>query len=295
MTKLFTSKDGHIVEVADLAYGTLLVTYTPQGGGFNQKLPRKAFDAVYTPYSFPDTWKAAHFTGDWFYGDPQCREPSDRLDPLPGYHQGRKWNGWAMPVFEKAVGLKMIDMFPDWKMYYDAAGDCFIAPSEGEAPSIYGAQIIRTETGEEKVVYAIGAGSWTWELDDMMDIGKAEEAGWDGEGPASDGIVAAAYECPATPGPNNSEIIGCGKTFEGMPDEEGFVDCPHCGIHFKADEPGVRKIVEPGDRPASEVLGGPQLDVNHILSKVWANSSLVISDVLTAQELKQLGLYLGKD
>lgn len=34
-------------------------------------------------------------------------------------------------------------------------------------------------------------------------------------------------------------LLGCGTTFEQEPDDEGLVDCPSCGIWFKASERGV--------------------------------------------------------
>lgn len=47
------------------------------------------------------------------------------------------------------------------------------------------------------------------------------------------------FRCPRDPGPNDSLILGCGHVFKSDPDEEGFVDCPNCGVFFRADEPGV--------------------------------------------------------
>jgi hypothetical protein len=45
------------------------------------------------------------------------------------------------------------------------------------------------------------------------------------------------YTCPTKPQPGIKEdILGCGHTFEAEPDHEGFVDCPHCGIFFKAEQ-----------------------------------------------------------
>lgn len=47
------------------------------------------------------------------------------------------------------------------------------------------------------------------------------------------------YTCPTAPTQPNGEphtIIGCGATFEEVPDHEGLVDCPECGIWFKPEE-----------------------------------------------------------
>lgn len=45
------------------------------------------------------------------------------------------------------------------------------------------------------------------------------------------------YCCPAKAQPGiKDDILGCGHTFKSSPDHEGFVDCPHCGIFFKAEQ-----------------------------------------------------------
>lgn len=48
------------------------------------------------------------------------------------------------------------------------------------------------------------------------------------------------FRCPDwTGGPAASDLLGCGWTFDSEPDFEGLMDCPQCGIWFRADEPGV--------------------------------------------------------
>lgn len=37
--------------------------------------------------------------------------------------------------------------------------------------------------------------------------------------------------CPTTP--MDSDIVGCGRTFDATPDDEGMVDCPNCGMWFR--------------------------------------------------------------
>ena len=44
------------------------------------------------------------------------------------------------------------------------------------------------------------------------------------------------YRCPMTK--TDSDIEGCGTVFEAVPDDEGCVDCPNCGMWFTpAEEP----------------------------------------------------------
>lgn len=48
--------------------------------------------------------------------------------------------------------------------------------------------------------------------------------------------MTAQFVCPTdappTLGPDESIILGCGNAFTGELDDEGLVDCPHCGIWF---------------------------------------------------------------
>ena len=45
------------------------------------------------------------------------------------------------------------------------------------------------------------------------------------------------YRCPTEPEPGVTDsLIGCGHTFTATPDDEGLVDCPNCGIWFRANE-----------------------------------------------------------
>lgn len=40
---------------------------------------------------------------------------------------------------------------------------------------------------------------------------------------------------PSITCPTHGNIKGCGKAVQFLPDDEGFIDCPHCGLFFKAD------------------------------------------------------------
>lgn len=40
------------------------------------------------------------------------------------------------------------------------------------------------------------------------------------------------YRCP-THKRHEGDIIGCGVTFSGRPDDEGLIDCPNCGMWFE--------------------------------------------------------------
>jgi hypothetical protein len=38
------------------------------------------------------------------------------------------------------------------------------------------------------------------------------------------------------PGPTGT-IVGCGHVFDALPDDDGIVDCPNCGLFFDPDHP----------------------------------------------------------
>lgn len=41
--------------------------------------------------------------------------------------------------------------------------------------------------------------------------------------------------CPDSPDTN--DVIGCGEVFDAEPDDEGYYDCPRCGLFFDATHP----------------------------------------------------------
>ena len=40
--------------------------------------------------------------------------------------------------------------------------------------------------------------------------------------------------CPDQPR-YEGDLVGCGATFDQKPDDEGWFDCPHCGLFFSKD------------------------------------------------------------
>lgn len=47
------------------------------------------------------------------------------------------------------------------------------------------------------------------------------------------------YTCPGADEVDNGHtVIGCGAVFDAVPDDEGLVDCPRCGIWFDPDQEG---------------------------------------------------------
>jgi hypothetical protein len=45
------------------------------------------------------------------------------------------------------------------------------------------------------------------------------------------------YCCPSHSEPgvdDDDQILGCDNVFEAEPDSDGYVDCPECGLFFRA-------------------------------------------------------------
>lgn len=45
--------------------------------------------------------------------------------------------------------------------------------------------------------------------------------------------------CPTEPQPGvlpEFDILGCGAHFPAEPDDEGWVECPECGLNFRVGE-----------------------------------------------------------
>ncbi len=94
-------------------------------------------------------------------------------EPMGGWTDGSKWNGWATPMFEHAAALKIVEMHNNLmpldpadkgRAWYDAAGDqfCFVLASTGGEVESYSASVHVTDS-EERKLYSIGSWYWTWE------------------------------------------------------------------------------------------------------------------------------------
>jgi hypothetical protein len=79
---------------------------------------------------------------------------------LPGYTDGRDWNGWARPYFTHEVGFQIVEaLLPLQNAYYDARADEFVFESPDGEEERFGA----VEVDGEKL-FPIGAGAWIWEV-----------------------------------------------------------------------------------------------------------------------------------
>jgi len=79
-----------------------------------------------------------------------------------GWTADKRWNGWAMPCFEIQQATKLAELLGD-QLRYDPAQDAFIG-SSGDEEETWSGHLIDLPDGGQAKVYAVGAGSWMWDI-----------------------------------------------------------------------------------------------------------------------------------
>lgn len=134
------------------------VSFYPQGGGFQRTMPKASFDEHFELVTAPEPFRKFLFSGDWMENN------------LVGYSDGRRWNGWAIPLVTKAVAVQIVG-----DLNAVSAGcpeDCFTARWEGETLMIFDPtegeefavqpQAVQTDDGEV-LLYDVSLG-WCWDF-----------------------------------------------------------------------------------------------------------------------------------
>lgn len=62
------------------------------------------------------------------------------------------------------------------------------------------------------------------------------------------------YSCPTTKR-TDDDLVGCGYIFNGEPDHEGLVDCPRCGLWWRASSIAVQDLQARDLMPGDLLLG----------------------------------------
>lgn len=147
-TKLYKDGSGNLVEVLGALSDP--VEFTRQGGGFVQRMSKRAFERTFTATEAPG-FALAKVSGDWM-------ADSEWVD---AYITPMRWNGWAMPYFAFDAAMKLLPGMGG-RLAYDAARDAFVLTDpDMDGPEAYEADFIEVN-GESIKVYPIGAGSWCW-------------------------------------------------------------------------------------------------------------------------------------
>lgn len=124
----------------------------PMGGGLQYQIPpheHARFDIV-ADAEATSIFKRARF----------CIEGVDQ--DFEGWTDGKRWNGWAMPFFEREQAeLVMRCLSPEGQ--FDPTRDCFITATSPDEPEEWKGTTIILPDGGEAQVYPIGAGSWIWD------------------------------------------------------------------------------------------------------------------------------------
>ena len=157
-------KPGELIVRDDTRHpeGTLVVNHHdengnllayPLGGGFELTIPTA------------DVGRFSVVTKD--EATPIYRKASFSLEGLDdnefeGWTDGEHWNGWAKPLFEQQVATRLAELLVD-QLRYDPSEDAFIGSPGGEE-EVWAAKFIALPDGGRTKAYAIGAGSWTWDI-----------------------------------------------------------------------------------------------------------------------------------
>jgi len=125
----------------------------PLGGGFELTIPAAdvARFSVVTKDEATPIYRKARFS----------LEGLDDIE-FEGWTADRLWNGWAMPSFETQQATQLAKLLED-QLRYDPAQDAFIG-SSGDEEEIWPSEFIDLPDGGQVKVYAIGAGSWVWDI-----------------------------------------------------------------------------------------------------------------------------------
>lgn len=152
--QLFKNNSNQVVElIEEIPSPEGMVSIANAGGGFVRQVARDAFDQEFTPYEYPTDYQLVLVSLD---GDASV---------YPGYSNGRRWNGWAMPVFELEAATQ-ICAFAGGK--FDVTSEIFDLTMHGEEePYLVAPELIMVD-GKLIKVWAIGTGCWTWSEEEQQ-------------------------------------------------------------------------------------------------------------------------------
>lgn len=151
--RLFADASGRLVETLWTSTRDT-VEFSAQGGGFVHKMARAEFENNFMPAALPGFALKA-VSADWL---PEGLK-------VPAYTNGQRWNGWAMPYFTLAAAQSLQPHMPDLR--YDNERDAFVSKAYDDdvEEEVFASETLVIDEHAIKV-YAVGAGSWCWWLED---------------------------------------------------------------------------------------------------------------------------------
>jgi hypothetical protein len=126
----------------------------PLGGGFELTVPKQDLGR------FRVVADAERATSLFHQGQFSL---ADSQDVFTGWSNGRLWNGWEMPRFEKAEAKRMLEWLGDQRVRFDEQRDAFVTVNDDGEEEVWGAELITVTDGSRINAYPVGAGAWIWE------------------------------------------------------------------------------------------------------------------------------------
>ena len=87
---------------------------------------------------------------------------AESKEVFSGWTDGRTWNGWQMPRFEKVEAERLARGLGDGRWRFDTARDAFVTVSQAGKEESWTAGSIVVSDGSVVRVYGVGAGAWAW-------------------------------------------------------------------------------------------------------------------------------------
>ena len=88
---------------------------------------------------------------------------ADSGETFVGWCNGRLWNGWEMPRFEKADSERLLGWLGDWRARFDEHRDAVVTFNQDGEEEVWAAEVITITDGTRIKGYPVGAGAWIWE------------------------------------------------------------------------------------------------------------------------------------
>jgi len=120
-----------------------------------------------------------------------------------GWTDGRHWNGWEMPRFERSEAERLIKWLKDERARFDAERTAFITFSQDGEEEVWPAESVVISDGSKLTVYGVGAGAWIWDEVEPRESsigGRIRKGGrivYNDGRPGHTGVVAVVLEVDA--------------------------------------------------------------------------------------------------
>lgn len=131
-----------------------LVLFAPMGGGHMMRLSEACFHDAFEP-----------FAGFGLYKRVQVQIDGGTI--YPAWSNGRRWNGWACPMFDHEVMLQLVNEPDSGLVFNDVSATNTEAHVvcdfyDGMDIEVFKPETVETTEGP-RLLWPIGAGFWIWD------------------------------------------------------------------------------------------------------------------------------------